>query len=297
MIDFVSKNRVFLMGIAMLFVLVYHAFSWVYNPVGSLNIGYVGVDIFFFLSGFGLTRSFEKNGIKQFYKNRLIRVFPAYFLAVIATYLIFSHKTWGGDDLFYNLLCVGFYTKGGAQRYDWYLESLFTIYFLFPVFYHLSRLKYLALLLLFIATAIVLFFFKVPWWYDCLIARFPIFLYGVIFSKCDKYQNCVRGLGILLYVPCRLFISPFLASSLLVSASIYSASILADRLKPSMKNVIDFLGKYTLEIYIANLFIYWSVNTYTFTIIEGVFLYIFVQIFGSYLVIQVNRYIATLWSK
>ena len=58
--EFVSKNRSYLMGIAMLFVVVFHAFCWIYNPVGGFNIGYVGVDMFLFLSG----NDFNKNTYK-----------------------------------------------------------------------------------------------------------------------------------------------------------------------------------------------------------------------------------------
>lgn len=103
MIEFISKNRTYLMGIAMILVVIYHAFSCVYNPIGVLNIGYVGVDIFLFLSGFGLASSFEKNKISNFYKNRFTRIYPIYFIGVLTTYLIMCHKVWGIDDLLYNL--------------------------------------------------------------------------------------------------------------------------------------------------------------------------------------------------
>lgn len=118
-----AKIGSYLMGIAMLFVVVFHAFCWIYNPVGGFNIGYVGVDMFLFLSGFGLASSFEKNKLSIFYKNRLKRIYPMYSLAVLTTYLFLCQNDWGIDDLLYNLSSLGFYTKGGTQRYDWYLES------------------------------------------------------------------------------------------------------------------------------------------------------------------------------
>lgn len=65
------------MGIAMILVVIYHAFSCVYNPIGVLNIGYVGVDIFLFLSGFGLASSFEKNKYHTSTKTAL-RAFTQY---------------------------------------------------------------------------------------------------------------------------------------------------------------------------------------------------------------------------
>lgn len=289
MIEIVSQNRTHLMGIAMLFVVVYHAFCWIYNPIGVFNIGYVGVDMFLFLSGFGLIYSYEKNSILCFYKNRLKRIYPIYCLAVLTTYLILCHNVWGFDDLFYNLSSLGFYTKWGTQRYDWYLESLFTLYLLFPVFYHLSKLKYTALLFLFILTTFALCKFNVPWWYECFIGRLPIFLYGIMFSKCYKSAKYIGTLGIMLYLPCRIYVSPFLASSLLVIGIISLSSYFIKRLNLSVKNAIDFIGKHTLEIYIANLFIYWSVQIYTFNIVERLVLYVFVQTIGAFLVIKLNH--------
>lgn len=56
----ISGNRLYLMGWAILFVLLYHFFGCTRNIFGDLNIGYVGVDIFLFLSGYGLTNSFRK---------------------------------------------------------------------------------------------------------------------------------------------------------------------------------------------------------------------------------------------
>ena len=287
--EFVSKNRSYLMGIAMLFVVVWHAVCWIYNPVGGFNIGYVGVDMFVFLSGCGLASSFEKNKLSIFYKNRLKRIYPMYSLAVLTTYLFLCQNDWGIDDLLYNLSSLGFYTKGGTQRYDWYLESLFTLYFLFPVFYHLSKLKYIALLFLFMLTVFVLYKYDVPWWYDCFIGRLPIFLYGIMFTQCYKSAKYIGALGVVLYIPCRLYVSQFLASSLLVIAIIFIVSYFIRHLNSSVNNVIIFIGKHSLEIYIVNQFIFWVMPIYTFTIVEGLMFYVLVQSIGAFLVIKINN--------
>lgn len=298
MIEIINKNRAYLMGIAILLVVMYHAFCWIYNPLGSLNIGYVGVDIFLFLSGLGLANSFEKNKISRFYKNRFVRIYPIYFLAVVTTYLIFCHKVWDIDDLLYNLSFLGFYTKGATQRYDWYLESLFTLYLLFPIFYYFSKLRYISLLLLFISTTLILKKFDISWWYGCFIGRLPIFLYGIMFSKCHKSAKYIGILGVIFYIPCRLFVSPYLASSFLTITIIFISLLLLRKLKSPVKNVIDFFGKHTLEIYITNLFIFWSIQIYTFNITEKLVLYIFVQTIGTYLVIKANQFITMyIWNK
>ena len=93
MLELILSNRSFLMGVAMIMVIVYHLFCWVYNPIGIFNIGYIGVDVFLFLSGLGLSYSYEKNSIVHFYKNRIKRIYPIYLLSVLATYIIFKLPT------------------------------------------------------------------------------------------------------------------------------------------------------------------------------------------------------------
>ena len=66
-IQMLSEKRTCLMGIAMLFIMLFHQ-SWIWgtNPIYLPFIffhiyGNWGVDIFFFVSGFGLFFSLKKN--------------------------------------------------------------------------------------------------------------------------------------------------------------------------------------------------------------------------------------------
>jgi peptidoglycan/LPS O-acetylase OafA/YrhL len=78
-----------------LFVFMYHALLMVreLEPAHALTrslrifeIGWMGVDVFFVLSGFlitsGLLASIERtNGLWEFYKKRILRIFPLYYAA------------------------------------------------------------------------------------------------------------------------------------------------------------------------------------------------------------------------
>ncbi|MDC3402009.1 acyltransferase [Alphaproteobacteria bacterium] len=78
-----------LRALAVFSVVLFHFFpSW-------LDGGYLGVDIFFVISGFLITRqliSFESTSIKEallvFYKRRIARLFPALFLFLLLTYVV-----------------------------------------------------------------------------------------------------------------------------------------------------------------------------------------------------------------
>src|SRR5690349_20247761 len=75
-----------LRGLAILFVVLYHA------EVAGLAGGFVGVDVFFVLSGFFITgllvREFSRDGtidIPAFYGRRALRLLPPLLLVLLAT--------------------------------------------------------------------------------------------------------------------------------------------------------------------------------------------------------------------
>jgi peptidoglycan/LPS O-acetylase OafA/YrhL len=78
-----------LRGIAILLVVLYHNFSF----IPFLNYGWLGVDLFFVLSGFLITEILlskrnARNYFKNFYTRRMLRIFPLYYLCLILFILI-----------------------------------------------------------------------------------------------------------------------------------------------------------------------------------------------------------------
>ena len=77
-----------LRGIAISLVLLFHIWPEYFS------FGYVGVDIFFVLSGYLITQiihtKLQSNSFsfKEFYRNRIRRIFPAMILVVLTTFLI-----------------------------------------------------------------------------------------------------------------------------------------------------------------------------------------------------------------
>ncbi len=92
-----------LRGIAILLVLFYH-FFWFPSPGGNwkglsyglwrfAQVGWTGVNIFFVLSGFLITRILisKKNDTSyfySFYKRRVLRILPLYFVTLLFIYFI-----------------------------------------------------------------------------------------------------------------------------------------------------------------------------------------------------------------
>lgn len=272
----------------MISVLIYHAFCWVYNPIGAFNIGYFGVDIFLFLSGFGLSYSFEKNSIWVFYKNRLKRIYPLYFISVCIAYAL-SYNQWSFSTFLANLTTLGYYLDNGVNRFDWYINALITLYILFPLFYFYSKLKYAGLIIITAAVFVFMHYYPMPFWYDCLISRLPIFLYGIMFSRCYKSSNCIMLLGIFLFFPCRIYSSQFLSTNFLVLPLILISLFILPYLNSTIKGVISFCGKYSLEIYLANTVILRVYKTVHLNIYQKTILYVVIEVLLAYLFICITQ--------
>jgi len=77
-----------LRAIAVLAVLLYHAYPTLFRS------GYIGVDIFFVISGFLITTILRKDikkeqfSIISFYKKRVRRIYPALILTLIGVMLL-----------------------------------------------------------------------------------------------------------------------------------------------------------------------------------------------------------------
>lgn len=89
-----------LRGLAILLVLLFHTFArpevqhanWIIKSFNQVSLfGWTGVDLFFVLSGFLITRILldaktSTNFFKVFYMRRILRIFPLYYLSLIGVF-------------------------------------------------------------------------------------------------------------------------------------------------------------------------------------------------------------------
>ena len=139
----IGAHRAELMGIAIIWVCLFHSKvsipqSPFFYPIRVLKeTGYAGVDIFLFLSGFGLMHGMlqRKYSLWEFYRRRLVRVLPAYWL--IVSLVILADLVQGGRvsclDALLKLSTLGFWAN--AARFDWYIPSLLALYAGFPLLF------------------------------------------------------------------------------------------------------------------------------------------------------------------
>jgi peptidoglycan/LPS O-acetylase OafA/YrhL len=143
--NLISKYRTELMGLAIIWIYLFHSGIDFEDTFTSCfftflkDAGYGGVDLFFFLSGFGLMQGMLKKKYYplQFYKKRSLRILPTYWLvtsAVAAGQMIFRSEISRLGIFLLELTTVAFFFMG--VRYDWFIASLMAFYLVFPLFFY-----------------------------------------------------------------------------------------------------------------------------------------------------------------
>ena len=199
--DNIGKYRTVLMGFSMIMVFLLHAQSEKlgFMPTGLLGTvcskGNRGVDMFLFLSAFGLCFSLKKNDLKTFYLNRFKRIIPTWWVVLVSIHVIgiFVGSKFDGYVYPHSIIDMFFWYTGlgyifNQCFYDWYIPMLLVFYLLIPFINRLSRNNVLLMILLSIP---LIWLYKESGYLSYLslsITRIPIFLLGVLFFK-DTEQN------------------------------------------------------------------------------------------------------------
>ena len=207
--NYIFKYRSAYMGFAIIWIIMFHFKAFEGVPIlGSFfSLGELGVDIFLFLSSFGLCYSLSKdsNTIK-FYKRRFIRVIPAWIFLLFL--LDIKNKILGYPSPVNVLQYICYYSGLGwwirsfvseshNYWYEWYVPSLMAFYIFTPLLYRKSStfiVKCIVLTLIISVFLPVLSLFlhheqnmgilvqlidNLHWTYQ----RVPVFLSGILFYR------------------------------------------------------------------------------------------------------------------
>lgn len=135
-----SKYRSSIMGISILWIMFFHSGlkapdQLILRLVWYVIVSYgtIGVDVFLICSGMGLACSAERKGkdfdALSFYKRRLVRILPAYFIVATVWYLI---KFENIGIFFRRIFFLNFFIDG--ERDFWYIPCILICYLLFPLY-------------------------------------------------------------------------------------------------------------------------------------------------------------------
>lgn len=272
---FGKHYRFYFMGIAIIWIVLFHIYLWYeQSGLGTLpwwismfSEGYLGVDIFFFLSAFGLSASIEKNSVIQFYKNRIWRILPVYLLFLITLFTTFQRECPFGRMVVQSVCQMTgislfkypeFFSTGFC--FDWFTPAIMLTYIFFPIANRLINLTIekgkwceIALLLLLMIGGYWINTHKhLPF---CLyIYRWPIIMLGGVTYMHLKRNELSRLLS--MYLVAVIFALLLGHEKLLLSVFIpcllYVFSITTFTLP--FQKLIYFVGKHSYEIYLAHIF-------------------------------------------
>lgn len=261
----ISTYRSELMGWAILWIMMLHFSFTQIKPLGFIaQYGFAGVEIFMFVSGFGLYFSMDKNSnLSHFYKRRLLRIFPTYYiLGIFASILLYNDSV---VTYFFRYSTIGFWT-GGVYG-EWYIPSIVFLYLLAPLFKSLYHKKLFFIIISVCCICLLASYYIIANEYITkgephffLLYRIPAFIFGMACAYWIKnyisvkyfYSILLAGIPffILLY-PNHHEIYNFKYFSLIFLLPLYILCLtLISKLIPTVKPLISSVGKASLEIYI-----------------------------------------------
>ena len=188
----ISKYRSELMGFCILFVLYYHSALKSSLPFLAFlrRIAVGSVDTFMLISGMGIYISLEKNPVSVFYKNRLRKIVPIwylYYLLIVVTGLLFFHEQFRLREVCGFLTFSGFWLGLEGQG-NWYAYAIMLFYLCSPVLFSLirdsrNRLRTGLMMVVFSLFLSFSFFENAAL---IAFARLPSYLMGMIFASCFR---------------------------------------------------------------------------------------------------------------
>lgn len=184
-------------GIGIFIVVLVHLCNRHLNFQYLSPLAGAGVSVFLICSGYGLSESYKKNGLKYFWQNKIVKIWVPSFLW-IAVHAILSA-----------LGFPGIFQKQFLFLYGWYLQTLFAFYLLFWLAFKYIQNRNLRLLIIFLVSAVAF----------CLISeqiyaeQMLCFPFGVLFSQLELNKKVEKSsLAVkfaMLVVPCIVLLCTF----------------------------------------------------------------------------------------
>lgn len=288
--ELISKYRTELMGGAILWIMIYH--MWIHTGFAPFDVlcnnGYAGVDIFLFLSGFGLCFSQYKT-LLEFYRKRALRILPAYWLMVILFFLIGGEQnildTHRWIQMFLQLSTLGYWINKGYWL--WYISAIALLYLSFPYLFHIAeRYSYKGFLFfLIIAFTSNTVNSYLPERMELFTNRIPVFYLGIILGieriknkneNMNKNYRIIALTSIICWVigavmryynivsqQWVLISLTYIPLAVSVPVLCYYCSFLYGHLNKFTIKGLKYLGTYSLEIYIIHSYLFLEVGSCT----------------------------------
>lgn len=260
----ISTYRSELMGWSILWIMMLHFTFNQIKPLGFISqYGFAGVDIFLFVSGFGLFYSLDKdNNLARYYRKRLLRIFPTYYIIGFITNLLLTH-----DDILtflFRYSTIGFWI--GREYAEWFIPSIILLYLLAPFIKKIIDKRWFILISIIIASIFFIAFYYTDKEYILdrlhffLLYRVPAFILGMICAywlKNNANNNfflyiLIGGIPFFIYFyPFHHHIYNYKYYSLAFLLPVFlTAFILISKYAKWLSPILKKMGNASLEIYL-----------------------------------------------
>lgn len=267
-IDNIKKARLSIMGISALWIMIFH--GTISTNINLINFfietGYLGVDIFMFMSGFSMYFSYKntcKGNAKVFYKKRLIKILPTFIPFAIfwlVDYLLSNYDSFSA--LFSAMHKLVFWLIIFSSR--WFVPCILLCYLLTPLIEKsFNRLEYkrIALFLAVVGFILLSFLFLGSSSALIILLRIPEFIIGYYYASDEDRRSNIffRIIIVVLQFVVLYMLLAYLSSDYLFDSGLYwypaifavsSMVLCLSKMKSKKVKILSFLGKYSLEIYL-----------------------------------------------
>ena len=279
----ISEYRKELMGFAALWILFFHKWLLLFESVpiiGQLefflkNFGYVGTDMFFFLSGMGLCRAIEKYTTLEFYAKRFCRIGIAYVIAEGLIVLLFKRTF-----IDFIKLATGYsFVAESIFTTQWFVPAIAIAYLLFPLYYRLfkkAHSKVFFTMAMIEVWLLIMLKFGDHFRFDIIAVtnRIPVFLLGVLLGWIGINKDMTINRSLVIMMSITLLLGLYLCyltnqkgffllvehSNVAVPALLVSVSLCflipycLDKVKRKLllRKILSFFGMISLEVYLVS---------------------------------------------
>ena len=282
---YISKYRTEIMGYAILGVMLAHIKGICGFPDTIINklLGVFCFSVFtggfVFLTGVGLCFSLHKDGnLKRFYMKRIKRLLISYWI-ISTPYFLYTDLYLNSDVVAFieHVITISFWLQGNYSGM-WYIAMTVVIYLIYPFmhkFMYGGKMQTIYAVVILLGSYMIVnkaLLTYAPIFYhntEIAITKFPFLILGSLTMNYDtewcKILN-IRwiswlsvGCIILLVEPINTIWLTFNAISIIVLGYLYEVCNRSGYIS-WINGLFRWLGKYTLELYILHLLVYYLLN-------------------------------------
>lgn len=306
------------MGCAMIAIMLTHQPFFFDNYFADFfhMYGLWGVELFLFVSGFGIVHSLKKNSLKTFYSHRITRLLPSCLIIGLMKLLFYSIGF--NEAAHANILLLV------TNLYMWYIYAIIIYYLLSPILFKvLKKGGFWIVIIICIISYLCKYipFNNSPYFLinqlSWVTGRLPIFVFGmyVAIKPLNFKISTINVVGTIVFIACMIL----RAGSIMVKYKwnvpyVYTLLVFATPMlcvlcsyikvlfqKFKCLPVLEFLGKNSLEIYLIHVSVYLNVarnsifanyNSYTKALLSLGLILLF-----SIITIKMKEYINTKLAK